>query len=511
MPIYGRLSNMERISNCKNLYLFCSGVFIIVLSAFLIYYVQWRWIDYDEGFYLAVSQLVAQGKTVYRDFFYPQTPLMPYFYAPICWIKPSLIALRLFSATLTILMVVLWNIYLRREYDETPGVALASLILLALNPQMISWNITVKTYALANFFITATLFSLYIALHAKKHRYYALSGAFFSLTFSVRLLYMPIGIVIVLWLFANEYFKEKRYIFSYSFLIGLAIGSIPFLLFFISDPKKFLFNNIGYHLIRNKLPPPPLLSHIIYSLSTFTMIVKVYPYLAITILIALIGFFSLVRQKELNSFIFMTALISVVFVIISLSPYPIYEEYFNATLGPLLLPLFGSGLLMIYRMIYKMRHLLILGLILFLSLLSYETIKVEENQILNFTHYDVSQYLAISEYIKRHSNPNDVILSFWPGYVFESGRRFFPDMENQFGLSIGGKLSAKERKDYHIANKYDIFLAIQRQAIKMVILQKFKLDWFGFSNIEETEFYRILQEKYILMKQFGFVGIYQPK
>ena len=43
-------------------------------------------LNQDEGWYLYAAQMVGEGKTLYRDFFYTQGPLMPILYAPMAWV-----------------------------------------------------------------------------------------------------------------------------------------------------------------------------------------------------------------------------------------------------------------------------------------------------------------------------------------------------------------------------------------------------------------------------------------
>lgn len=50
---------------------------ILILFLFLLYF---RRVNLDEGWYLNAAQLVYSGKTLYRDFAYTQTPLLPYLY-----------------------------------------------------------------------------------------------------------------------------------------------------------------------------------------------------------------------------------------------------------------------------------------------------------------------------------------------------------------------------------------------------------------------------------------------
>src|SRR5437763_2857491 len=67
--------------------------------AVLVYYATVRRVDADEGFYTTAARLVWQGKDPYKDFFYQQALLMPYYYSCICAIlHRSLLAMRLVFA-----------------------------------------------------------------------------------------------------------------------------------------------------------------------------------------------------------------------------------------------------------------------------------------------------------------------------------------------------------------------------------------------------------------------------
>src|ERR1700694_3313720 len=57
------------------------GVVCIVYVAGLMHYAHVRPIDGDEGYYTTAARLVWEGKTPYRDFSYPQGPLLPYIYS----------------------------------------------------------------------------------------------------------------------------------------------------------------------------------------------------------------------------------------------------------------------------------------------------------------------------------------------------------------------------------------------------------------------------------------------
>src|SRR6476661_3880617 len=74
-----------------------SAVLALVAGA-LIVYSQTRAFVWDEGFHLVAAALIAQGKTPYIDFCFPQTPINAYFNAALIrifgqgWHAPHLLA-----------------------------------------------------------------------------------------------------------------------------------------------------------------------------------------------------------------------------------------------------------------------------------------------------------------------------------------------------------------------------------------------------------------------------------
>ena len=71
------LNTLQKAKNQFYLKIFLLLFFHVLLLAII---ASFRGIDRDEGYYLTASKLVYHGMAVYSDFFYPQAPLLPYFY-----------------------------------------------------------------------------------------------------------------------------------------------------------------------------------------------------------------------------------------------------------------------------------------------------------------------------------------------------------------------------------------------------------------------------------------------
>jgi len=484
-----------------------TGILIILIffySIGLIQLSQCRHIDGDEGYYASSVGLVAEGKTVYSDFIYPQAPLLPYIYSIVHFIKASLASLRIFSALLSVLMVSLWGVFLLKQYPHTPAVLFMAMLLLILDPYLASWNVVVKTYVLSNFFITLILLLLFFAFRTDRKRYYILSGICCSLLISIRALYGPVVFVILGFLFLRDLFEVNRNIkASFRFIAGLAAGSIPLIYFFIINPKGFIFNNITYHAIRSYTPG--LKAHFFYAGKFFLQTIFHCPYLLLIIGLSLTGLLFSRKPEKLFSFRFLLFIISGIFIISSSYPFPLFEQYYLAALAPFLFPFVSSGVSVIHRHIHKFAWLL-----LFIAIL----ISIKEVQKESFRHpqnsvWTLKTYQSVSQYIVQNTKPDDIVLSFWTGYIYESGRQYLPKFESHTGIRISPKLSDKQRSDYRIISNKEIFSAIKNKVPSAVITGVWMRQFHkNLSEHEYEQFYRSLDNNYKLSKQIDTAFIY---
>ena len=122
---------------------------ILLLSCLFLWFLpiaNFRLIDGDEGYYLFAAKLLLDGKTIYKDFFYPQTPLLPYIYkwwfsiTGISWINA-----RLLHAIVTALIgFILFKNLLRINKK----VATLGLFLFLFSGYITGWFTIAKAYAM---------------------------------------------------------------------------------------------------------------------------------------------------------------------------------------------------------------------------------------------------------------------------------------------------------------------------------------------------------------------------
>ncbi len=130
-------------------------LFLVLISqaALSSVFVFFRLADGDEGFYLAAAQRVADGMTLYKDFFYPQAPLLPLLSAMISgWGITSLLLLRILSLVAGLLLT-LFAFRTVRESTRDDNAALIAAVLIAANGMILAWHSVFKPYAFVDLFL----------------------------------------------------------------------------------------------------------------------------------------------------------------------------------------------------------------------------------------------------------------------------------------------------------------------------------------------------------------------
>ena len=227
---------------------------LILLYAVLVFWLgQVRPIDGDEGFYAAAAGLVNEGRSPYQDFFYPQGPLLPYLYG---WLVGAgghhLKILRLGSSLLAVLAVVPWLLFLADRKRLPLPVAVTAALLLLLDPHLLSWNATIKTFAFCNLSVSWSLYFLWRGLRGRPWPWLAAVGLALGLCVSARTLYAPLALA--LWggvlVVAIRRRTRAAWLGVAAFAAGGLLGLWPLLAAWFRNPDLFWFNNVVCHQIR---------------------------------------------------------------------------------------------------------------------------------------------------------------------------------------------------------------------------------------------------------------------
>ena len=113
----------------------------------------------------------------------------------------------------------------------------------------------------------------------------------------------------------------------------------------------------------------------------------------------------------------------------------------------------------------------------------------------------------VSQKIKEVTQAGDIVLSWWPGDVFLSGRNNFPGMENEFGyFFISDKIPRELAKQYHIATDSDLIDAIKNNIPKAVVLN------YAYPFEERRRcLEEHLKDNYLPLERIGHTVIYVSK
>jgi hypothetical protein len=506
----------------------------LLYLAGLLYYASIRPIDGDEGFYTTAARLVWEGKTPYKDFFFQQAPLLPYLYSWIWTIHPrSLVAMRMLSAACGGLEVLLLGLGLVSAKRLPAKVALAAFAAVLLNPYSVSWNVVVKTFAVANLLMTIATICLYIALRSGRLRWFFASAFALGVCVSVRSLYGLLIPAVFLGMLYQEFRSSRNpYPRCLIFLAGALVGGLPMIVSFVRYPHAFIFNNLTYHhfdvgymisghgVVSEGYQSAGHVAFVYFAMIGVRLLI-LHPYFTIQLILAITGIFSLLqlgRQPERLSagpytesdylYFQLALLMLVVYLTTVLLPFPPYDQHFVSPLVPLTIPFVAEGL----RVSLRAGRKRVIALALAASILF--AVEIGKESTRNSWHpvWQLSSYHEVSRIVEGNSSPDDVVMSFWPGFVFESGRRYFPGLENQFVYRVINKISPEERDRYHVISKDQIMRAITGRETSVLIIHPWILEYYhDLSPRELHEFHEAVDANYSLISNITSVEIYRRR
>lgn len=250
---------MKNLGTFKNLIivLFIAAVFFLVrLGSFNAYFTS------DEGTYSYVAFAMSEGLVPYLDVFDYKPPLIFYTYFVSYLLAPDARWLpRLFAAAFLLTTSVLTAVIAKKEFDPHAG-----FIALLITPLMFSFPwlspYAADTEVFMIMFLVAALFIYFWYKEEAAWIHWLLFGVFSSLS----LLYKPLGLAILSYIFATwlfrSYFKRGlKYCLINSFfaLIGFALTSLVVL-------WPIIHFDAGYSFVENVL-----LSTKYYILADFSL------------------------------------------------------------------------------------------------------------------------------------------------------------------------------------------------------------------------------------------------
>lgn len=219
---------------------------IAFLAAQLAFWVVYRLVNLDEGWYLWAGKEVYQGKVLYRDFAYTQTPLLPYLYGLVQQVLgDSLYLGRGLTAFFGILTALLSAATARQRAGVWAGVW--TLLLFSTTFLAVTAFSYTATYALTACCLAAAFYSA--ATLSGDSRCAAWVAFFVALAVGTRLfavvVCLPLGLYVVLSA-ANR--RRAAAAFGGIVVLTLAVLLLPFVL---AGREAMWYSLIGFHTDRN--------------------------------------------------------------------------------------------------------------------------------------------------------------------------------------------------------------------------------------------------------------------
>jgi hypothetical protein len=230
------------------------GVCLVLFLASASWFAGARRIDGDEGYYAAAAELAAGGQAVYTDFFYPQMPYLPSLLAAAGRLTGYGIGdLRPVSVALAGLGLLFWALLASRRPGLGPWLLAAGILMIACEPHLLSWNVTVKTFAATGLAVCLAWWALIAGATGGRAWWWLLAGAACGLAVGVRGMFAPWAVVTVIaagWAQGRRSGPRAGALAAGLMAAGAAVVLLPALLKLVQDPDRFLFNNLRYHQLR---------------------------------------------------------------------------------------------------------------------------------------------------------------------------------------------------------------------------------------------------------------------
>ena len=224
----------------------------LALFAFVVLGVAAVWLgglNQDEGWYLYAANMVAEGKMLYRDFFYTQGPEMPSFYRSFSWVWGTwgLLGARFFTLTLGVAGVCFAAGLARHLAPEgrRGEAALVTFLLLGCNLYHLYYVAIPKTYALASMFVTIGFFLLFVG---KKPVFQLGAGLALAYAAGTRISLGALLCAVGLWLLCARQWKSLLW-FCIGGFGGLALVYGPYLC--DAGAREGLLAAQQYHAVRS--------------------------------------------------------------------------------------------------------------------------------------------------------------------------------------------------------------------------------------------------------------------
>jgi hypothetical protein len=436
-----------------------------VLSAVFVFF---RTVEGDEGFYLAAAQRVADGMTLYKDFFFPQAPLMPLVFAVFSgWGMVSLTLLRFLSLAAGLLLTQQTYALVKEQTRDEAG-AHAAAFLMAFSGMFLAWHSVFKPFAFVDLFLMLSCRHLlrYETGQGGRTQSALLSILFLSVAINFRSIFLLL-LPAYLYLLIRSSRRHGHSVLALvrASALGLLLPSIPALLLFIKAPGNFWFDNLIFHIYRE--PITPFSALIVHKLTVFGKFLALPQ--TVMLLGALLGTWFVLKHGlvERSLLYRRSLLLAVLICAIYVLPTPVHLQYFQEAMPYLILSslpvftyVFRSESLMALRRSASILYLAGALPFVYLFILS----PLPRN-----VRFELPELRKVISQIQNRSSAGDTLLSEWAGYPALSQRQQLPGTEH-VGFYFPLEVESDAYRRNHLVTNGDIVAALRQQRPKLIVV-----------------------------------------
>lgn len=484
------------------------GFLWLLLMLGQIFYVP---VDRDEGFYLLASQLTAQGKHPYLDFFYPQMPYLPVFYGLFFKLAgSSLYTGRLLSVLSSAVLAtsLVWFVY--RTY-RTWWLAAVALGLYAYQPLILAWHSRLKAYAVSDLFMFFAFLFLTVA-SAKKRPWIliGLAGICFGLAVNCRLIFASLLPLLLLWIGLVFVWQKKSpaLIPLGLFLLCSLVTSSYSLWLLLQDPFAFWFNNVRFHYLSH-----PHLSWTMRMVQRFESIQGFWghppgTFMAVLAFAGVIVSIQKIRKNlrsEISSPEVLAGGLLAVLLMLYLQMSPTYDQYFLQLFpyaAVISLPVLITIKNQLSRFPGSALKPLVASVAIFfiISGISSSLGRITLRGRVGPLMYQTPTLDAVQEYVAQHAQPGEHVITWWPGYATQCELKIWPHLEfGGAGYRVTDKLPAK------IVDR----LTLEKRENTMKTIEAEENVWIIDGIDTPQEIRRIIRSRCEHLAEIGGVAIYR--
>lgn len=459
-----------------------------------------RYVDGDEGYLLYAARLIVEGKQLYRDFFFPQAPLVPNVFAWLYRITgPGWWSARLMAAAFAALSGYL--VYeLARRYTRAPRWGMVAALLYAACGYSIGWLPIAKTYGLA---VLCSLAACVVLERGSRYAY-VLGGLLIVLAAGARLYLCVIGLNAIIFGLRRERTLRARALAVGMLGCGAILGLCFFVPPFLRDFETAYFGVFEFATMRfpeqttlfgswsQKLGI--LLAELSFEEADGTGSTQLLG----LVVLGLVALFA--RPAAPNR---LTMGIWPLLLFVSLLPFNTFTQYacvvvpFVAVEAAVALSMFVPQRAFARAMLPSLTVYTLLGAF-DLHRFAYTgaaVIGVAPTP----QNWRIEQIIEVGKQIDTYQV--DEAVSFWPGYFLSTRTHIIAQLTNHFAFHVTGRLSERRRQKLVLMSEQELAAAMLQARFPLVVVGNWVL-----ANWNDT-----LSVKYKLDRSVGNAQFWIPR